>query len=94
MGFDYFQGYFFAKPTMMKHNDIDYNYGLVVAIYAEIMSPNPDLTKIAALFELDAALAYKLLRLINSGVFPIQSKIALLEASAGLFGPGAVKKVC
>ncbi|MGB1029322.1 MAG: EAL and HDOD domain-containing protein [Pseudoalteromonas marina] len=92
MGFDYFQGYFFAKPTMMKHNDIDYNYGLVVAIYAEIMSLNPDLTKIAALFELDAALAYKLLRLINSGVFPIQSKIASLKQALVYLGQERLKK--
>ena len=92
MGFDYFQGYFFAKPTMMKHNDIDYNYGLVVAIYAEIMGPNPDLTKIAALFELDAALAYKLLRLINSGVFPIQSKIASLKQALVYLGQERLKK--
>jgi EAL and modified HD-GYP domain-containing signal transduction protein len=92
MGFDYFQGYFFAKPTMMKHNDIDYNYGLVVAIYAEIMGPNPDLTKIAALFELDAALAYKLLRLINSGVFPIQSKIACLKQALVYLGQERLKK--
>jgi EAL and modified HD-GYP domain-containing signal transduction protein len=91
MGFDYFQGYFFAKPTMMKHNDIDYNYGLVVAIYAEIMGPNPDLTKIAALFELDAALAYKLLRLINSGVFPIQSKIASLKQALVYLGQERLK---
>ena len=92
MGFDYFQGYFFAKPTMMNHNDIDYNYGLVVAIYAEIMGPNPDLTKIAALFELDAALAYKLLRLINSGVFPIQSKIASLKQALVYLGQERLKK--
>lgn len=92
MGFDYFQGYFFAKPTMMKHNDIDYNYGLVVAIFAEIMGPNPDLTKIAALFELDAALAYKLLRLINSGVFPIQSKIASLKQALVYLGQERLKK--
>ncbi|TMN84771.1 MULTISPECIES: HDOD domain-containing protein [unclassified Pseudoalteromonas] len=92
MGFDYFQGYFFAKPTMMKHNDIDYNYGLVVAIYAEIMKPNPDLTAIAQLFELDAALAYKLLRLINSGVFPIQSKIASLKQALVYLGQERLKK--
>jgi len=92
MGFDYFQGYFFAKPTMMKHNDIDYNYALVVAIYAEIMGANPDLTKIAALFEFDAALAYKLLRLINSGVFPIQSKIASLKQALVYLGQERLKK--
>ncbi len=92
MGFDYFQGYFFAKPTMIKQNDIDYNYGLVVAIYAEIMKQSPDIKTIASLFELDAALAYKLLRLINSGVFPIQSQISSLKQALVYLGHERLKK--
>ncbi|MBB1450385.1 HDOD domain-containing protein [Pseudoalteromonas sp. SG43-1] len=92
MGFDYFQGYFFARPTMIKQNDIDYNYGLVVAIYAEIMKQSPDIKTIASLFELDAALAYKLLRLINSGVFPIQSQISSLKQALVYLGHERLKK--
>lgn len=92
MGFDYFQGYFFAKPTMIKQNDVDYNYGLVVAIYAEIMKQSPDIKTIASLFELDAALAYKLLRLINSGVFPIQSQISSLKQALVYLGRERLKK--
>jgi len=92
MGFDYFQGYFFAKPTMIKQNDIDYKYGLVVAIYAEIMKQSPDIKTIASLFELDAALAYKLLRLINSGVFPIQSQISSLKQALVYLGHERLKK--
>ena len=92
MGFDYFQGYFFAKPTMIKQNDIDYNYGLVVAIYAEIMKNSPDIKAISGLFELDAALAYKLLRLINSGVFPIQSQISSLKQALVYLGHERLKK--
>ena len=92
MGFDYFQGYFFAKPTMITQNDIDYNYGLVVAIYAEIMKQSPDIKVISGLFELDAALAYKLLRLINSGVFPIQSEISSLKQALVYLGHDRIKK--
>lgn len=92
MGFDYFQGYFFAKPTMIKQNDVDYNYGLVVAIYAEIMKQSPDIKTIASLFELDAALAYKLLRLINSGVLPIQSQISSLKQALVYLGHERLKK--
>ncbi|KAA1153648.1 HDOD domain-containing protein [Pseudoalteromonas sp. FUC4] len=92
MGFDYFQGYFFAKPTMIQQNDIDYNYGLVVAIYAEIMKNSPDIKAISGLFELDAALVYKLLRLINSGVFPIQSQISSLKQALVYLGHERLKK--
>jgi EAL and modified HD-GYP domain-containing signal transduction protein len=92
MGFDYFQGYFFAKPTMLKQNDIDYNYGLVIAIFSEVMKQNPDVNIISDLFELDAALAYKLLRLINSGVFPIQSQISSLKQALVYLGHDKLKK--
>ena len=92
MGFDYFQGYFFAKPTMIKQKDINYNYGLIVAIYAEIMKPSPDIKIISGLFELDAALAYKLLRLINSGVFPIQGEISSLKQALVYLGHDRLKK--
>ncbi|MCK8096197.1 HDOD domain-containing protein [Pseudoalteromonas sp. 1CM17D] len=92
MGFDYFQGYFFAKPTMHEQQDIDYNYALVVAIYAQVMKPSPDIKQISALFEADAALAYKLMRLINSGVFPIQSKISSIKQALVYLGHEHLKK--
>ncbi|MEJ2913505.1 EAL and HDOD domain-containing protein [Pseudoalteromonas sp. C12FD-1] len=92
MGFDYFQGYFFAKPTMHEQQDIDYNYALVVAIYAQVMKPSPDINQITALFEADAALAYKLMRLINSGVFPIQSKISSIKQALVYLGYERLKK--
>ncbi|MCK8133486.1 EAL and HDOD domain-containing protein [Pseudoalteromonas sp. 2CM28B] len=92
MGFDYFQGYFFAKPTMHEQQDIDYNYALVVAIYAQVMKPSPDIKQISALFEADAALAYKLMRLINSGVFPIQSEISSIKQALVYLGHERLKK--
>ena len=93
MGFDYFQGYFFAKPTMIRQKDIDYNYGLVMDIYAEIMKQSPDMKVISGLFELDAALAYKLLRLINSGVFPIKREISSLKQALVYLGHERLKSL-
>ncbi|MCF7499847.1 HDOD domain-containing protein [Pseudoalteromonas sp. L1] len=92
MGFDFFQGYFFAKPTMIQQRDINYNYALVLSIYAEVMRPSPDINEVAGLFSLDTALAYKLLRLINSGVFPIKSKIGSLKQALVYLGNERLKK--
>jgi len=92
MGFDYFQGYFFAKPTMIKQNDIDYNFALVVALYTEIMKKNPCIEMIESLFKQDTALAYKLLRLINSGVFPIKNQISSLKQELVYLGHERFKK--
>ena len=92
MGFDYFQGYYFARPAMIEQKDIHYNYGLVIAIYSEVMKPDPDVKVITGLFELDAALAYKLLRLLNSGVFPLQSQISSLKQALVYLGQVRLKK--
>ncbi|WP_409425885.1 EAL and HDOD domain-containing protein [Pseudoalteromonas sp. RW-H-Ap-1] len=92
MGFDYFQGYYFARPAMIEQKDIHYNYGLVIAIYSEVMKPDPDVKVITGLFELDAALAYKLLRLLNSGVFPLQSQISSLKQALVYLGHERLKK--
>ncbi len=65
MGFQFFQGYFFAKPKMIEQKDITINYVIVMLIYEEALKPNMSITRLAELFAQDTALAYKLLRLIN-----------------------------
>lgn len=95
MGFDYFQGYYFARPMMIEQKDINYNYGIVIAVYAEVIKTDPDVKVIADLFKLDAALAYKLLRLLNSGLFPLQSQISSLKQALVYLGQERLKKfVC
>ncbi|CCQ10909.1 Predicted signal transduction protein [Pseudoalteromonas luteoviolacea B = ATCC 29581] len=92
MGFNFFQGYFFAKPRVIEQNDIEINYAIALLIYAEVLKPNINLKKIAELFAQDTALAYKLLRLINSGVFPIKSRIESLKQALVYLGDERVRK--
>ncbi|NMM42329.1 HDOD domain-containing protein [Pseudoalteromonas arctica] len=92
MGFDYFQGYFFAKPVVIQQKDININYALALTLYAQVMKEHPDINAIARLFQLDTALAFKLLRLINSGVFPVQKEIESLKQALVYLGHDHIKK--
>ncbi|MFC0119577.1 EAL and HDOD domain-containing protein [Pseudoalteromonas xiamenensis] len=92
MGFNFFQGYFFAQPRVIEQNDIDVNYAIALLIYSEVLRPNININKIAELFAQDTALAYKLLRLINSGVFPIKSRIESLKQALVYLGDDRVRK--
>lgn len=92
MGFNFFQGYFFAKPRVIEQNDIEINYAIALLIYAEVLRPNLNIGKIADLFAQDTALAYKLLRLMNSGVFPIKSRIESLKQALVYLGDERVRK--
>lgn len=92
MGFDYFQGYFFAKPVVVEQKDIDMNYALALSIYAQAMKEHPNINTLAALFQLDTALAFKLLRLINSGVFPVQKEIESIKQALVYLGQEHIRK--
>ncbi|WP_105169595.1 EAL and HDOD domain-containing protein [Pseudoalteromonas sp. T1lg23B] len=92
MGFHFFQGYFFAKPRVIQQNDIEINHAIVLLIYAEVLKPHMSIDKIARLFAQDTALAYKLLRLINSGVFPLKKRIESLKQALVYLGDERVKK--
>jgi EAL and modified HD-GYP domain-containing signal transduction protein len=92
MGFDYFQGYFFAKPLVIEQKDIDMNHALALSIYAQAMKENPNINTIASLFQLDTALAFKLLRLINSGVFPVQKEIESIRQALVYLGQEHIRK--
>lgn len=64
-GYDYYQGYFFSKPKIMKGKKIEgigINY---IRIMAEINKPNPNYDRIAEIYESDIALSYKLLKMVN-----------------------------
>ncbi|OHU85403.1 MULTISPECIES: EAL and HDOD domain-containing protein [Pseudoalteromonas] len=92
MGFHFFQGYFFAKPRVIQQNDIEINHAIVLLIYAEVLKPHLSIDRIARLFAQDTALAYKLLRLINSGVFPLKKRIESLKQALVYLGDERVKK--
>ncbi|CAH9062330.1 Cyclic di-GMP phosphodiesterase CdgJ [Pseudoalteromonas holothuriae] len=92
MGFHFFQGYFFAKPRVIQQNDIETNHAIVMLIYSEVLKKHMSIDKIARLFAQDTALAYKLLRLINSGVFPLKSRIESLKQALVYLGDERIKK--
>lgn len=76
MGYDLFQGFFFAQPTdsliqkEIKSLDIS-----LVAVLQELEKPEPDFKSISDVIEHDLGLSYKLLRLVNSAYMAPKYKI-------------------
>lgn len=92
LGFDYFQGYFFCKPQIVEQNDVSNNDNVLVAMYQEILKPNVNYTKLSHFFERDTSLAYKLLKFVNSGLFPVNDPISSLKQALVYLGEVQVKK--
>ena len=69
LGFSYFQGYFFCKPEKIRIREIDSSKINLVNLLAEVNKKSTTIRKIEEIVMRDVALAYKLLRYINSSYF-------------------------
>ncbi len=92
LGFHYFQGYFFAKPRIMKGKEATSLNSNYLEIMQELDMPEPGYEKISAIMERDVALTFKLLKLINSPAFYTNSKIASVKQALVLLGFKEIRK--
>ncbi len=92
MGFEFFQGYFFCKPEMFSHRDIESNYHVVMAIYSEMSRPQLNFERLTLSFEKDVSLTYKLLRFINSSAFNLDSPVGSIKQALVYLGEEQARK--
>jgi EAL and modified HD-GYP domain-containing signal transduction protein len=74
LGFDLFQGYFFARPTMMSGRRADPAKQVVVRLLQQCLT-DQDNAAIASTFKQVPELTYKLMRLVNSIGMGMQAPI-------------------
>lgn len=60
LGFTYFQGFFFAKPEMIKTKSLSPSQLAMAELLYETSKPELDLASITSVFERDVTLSYKL----------------------------------
>lgn len=91
-GYLLFQGYYFARPQVIKGKEIPHNYMLHFQLINEFNAEIPDIQKISELFMHDVSLSYKLLRYINSLTFDIPNKISSINQAIMLMGLQEAKR--
>ncbi|MBN4054555.1 HDOD domain-containing protein [Nitrospira defluvii] len=92
MGYTYFQGYFFSKPTIMTGKDIPGFKLHYLQILQEIQKPELDYRGLEKIIKLEVSLSYKMLRYINSVFFGWTKEIASIHHALVLMGENEVKK--
>jgi c-di-GMP-related signal transduction protein len=85
MGYDLFQGYFFARPVVLSRHEIPVCKLNHLRILEQLHRPELDYPAIEKLIRREVSLASKLLRFINSALFawgqPVQS---IMQALTGM----------
>lgn len=85
VGFHYFQGYFFAKPTIVEGKKLSPNKLTVLRLVA-LLRADEELVKIEQEFSSNPALSINLLRYLNSAAFSFKSDISSIRQAIGMLG--------
>ena len=86
MGYQLFQGYFFAKPVIISRKDIPTNKVQFLRILKDIHAEDVEFKQLAETIQSEVSLSYKLLKLINSAAFALRHKVTNILQALSLLG--------
>ncbi|MFO1371185.1 MAG: HDOD domain-containing protein [Candidatus Competibacteraceae bacterium] len=89
--FDYFQGYHFSQPKLVKFRSVPTNQLAILQLISKLHDPNVEIKTIEALISQDVSLSYKLLRYINSAYFNLPQRIQSIQRAIVLLGTKNVR---
>lgn len=92
LGYQYFQGFFFAQPEMLFRKEIPGTKLHYLGLLQEINHHELDLIDLAAIVERDVSLSYKLLRYINATYFTQQREIRSLHQALVTLGERQIRQ--
>lgn len=92
MGFDYFQGYFLARPELIKHRKLNSNQLTMIQLLTESAAVHMSLERINNIIERDPSLTFQLLRFINNPLVNKRNNITSLRHALNYMGELEIKK--
>ncbi len=92
MGFEYFQGYFFSKPEILKSRDISPSKITLLNIMSEANREDFRITELEKFVSRDLSINYKLMRYINSAYFGMFKKVNSVKQTIVLLGMKEVRR--
>lgn len=85
LGFDYFQGYHFARPETLSVKVIDPSHGAVLELLNKLRA-NAEIGEIETAFKQNMALTFKLLRYINCAGFGMGVPVHSIQHALTILG--------
>jgi EAL and modified HD-GYP domain-containing signal transduction protein len=91
LGFDYFQGYYFAKPAILRGKKLSPSQMALMRIMALVVSEADD-SELEHAIKHDVALSINLLRLVNSPALGMRQRITSLSQALMVLGRQQLKR--
>lgn len=93
LGFDLFQGFFFAKPEVLKKEARTVSSGAAIALLVEVQQPDVSLRRLEQLVVADPSLAFRLLALVNSSMMGLTTQVESVYHALVLLGIDRVRQL-
>lgn len=92
LGAKYFQGYFFAKPNMLRAQMLQRSQSHQLAMLAEVCKPDVNFERVECLLREDISLSWMFFRFLNSPQFSWNTEIRSLRHAFALLGTENLRK--
>ena len=91
-GYEYFQGFFFARPSILRSRQFPAAKLNCLRLLSEMQREELDLNSLERLIRADVALTYKLLRYVNSALFGRQQEIQSILRALIILGNDSIRR--
>lgn len=91
LGFDYFQGYFFAQPKVIRGQRLPNNRLAILKLLSRLQDPGVTPQQIEELIAQDVAFSYRILRYVNSASLALPRKIESVHQAVVMLGVQTIK---
>ncbi|NNE64614.1 MAG: HDOD domain-containing protein [Gammaproteobacteria bacterium] len=91
IGFDYFQGYFFSRPTVVRGKGLQGNQVSILRLLAMVNNPGLDVSELSKIISTDVSLSHKILKFINSPISGLRAKVDSIQRAVVMLGLNTIK---
>lgn len=92
LGYRYFQGYFFSKPSLIEGRELSSNQMAMMNILAKLQNPQCQVNELEQIVATDVGLSFKLLKLINSSYYSVGKNVDSIQQALILLGFNTLSK--
>ena len=86
LGFDYYQGYFFSKPQIIKGKSLPANKMAIMKLLIKLQDSETSNNELAHIISQDVTMSVRVLRYINSAQFRFNKEIESIQQAIMMIG--------
>ncbi|MFK5913316.1 MAG: HDOD domain-containing protein [Woeseiaceae bacterium] len=93
LGFDYYQGYFFSKPQIIKGKSLPANKVAIMKLLTRLQDDESSIEELTETITQDITMSMRILRYINSAQFGFGKEIDSIQQATMMLGRTTIKNL-